>query len=56
LKKSHEFASHWNGTRLPHFVQKVADTTYHRYIHLSQHDEKTMLKIKKGQSLNARSH
>jgi hypothetical protein len=56
LTESHEFNSLWNGTRLPHFVQKVADTTYHRYIHLSHHDEKTRSKIKKGQNLNPRSH
>lgn len=56
LTQSSEFNSMWKGTRLPHFVQKVADTTYHRYIHLSQHDEKTKAKIKRGQNLNPRSH
>ncbi len=49
LLNSREFSSKWVGTRLPHFVQKVADTTYHRYIHLSQHGEKTRSKIKNGQ-------
>ncbi len=56
LTESNEFNSLWNGTRLPHFVQKVAETTYHRYIHLSHHGEKTRAKIKKGQNLNPRAH
>ncbi len=56
LIQSPEFSSKWEGTRLPHFIQKVADTTYHRYIHLSQHGERTRSKIKKGQNLNPRSY
>ena len=46
LRGSAAFLDTWRNSSLPHVVRKAADTTYHRYIHLSKHLEKTEKKIR----------
>lgn len=52
LKESEQFLNTWNNSNLPSFIGKVADTTYHRYIHLDKHTEKTEKKIRQSTSKN----
>jgi hypothetical protein len=42
------FKQTWEESDLPNVVKRFADTSYHRYIHLNKHLEKTKLKIRKG--------
>ncbi len=46
LMNSKEFMETWEHSNLPHFINQVADTTYHKYIHLGKHGEKTVRKIR----------
>jgi len=46
LKSSKEFIQTWENSNLPNFLKKVADSTYHKYIHLGKHLEKTERKIR----------
>ena len=46
LKNSKEFMETWEHSNLPHFINQIADTTYHKYIHMSKHGEKTVRKIR----------
>ena len=46
LMNSKEFMKTWEHSNLPHFISQVADTTYHKYIHLGKHGEKTVRKIR----------
>ena len=48
LKQSEHFLNTWNNSNLPHFVGKAADSTYHRYLHLNKHSEKTEKKIRQN--------
>jgi hypothetical protein len=40
------FAEMWYNSDLPNVIKKFADSTYHRYIHLNKHKEKTDRKIR----------
>lgn len=46
LMNSKEFMETWEHSNLPHFINQIADTTYHKYIHLGKHGEKTVKKIR----------
>jgi hypothetical protein len=41
-----EFVETWQNSDLPNVIKKFADSTYHRYIHLNKHKEKTDRKIR----------
>lgn len=46
LMNSKKFMETWEHSNLPHFISQIADTTYHKYIHLGKHGEKTIRKIR----------
>ena len=46
LKKIKIFKETWENSDLPNVIKKFADSTYHRYIHLNKHAEKTQKKIR----------
>ncbi len=46
LRDSKEFMGIWEHSNLPHFINQIANTTYHKYIHMSKHGEKTVRKIR----------
>jgi hypothetical protein len=41
------FKQTWEQSDLPNVIKRFADTSYHRYVHLNKHLEKTNLKIRK---------
>ena len=41
-----DFVETWQNSDLPNVIKKFADSTYHRYIHLNKHREKTEKKIR----------
>ncbi|MFC1887377.1 hypothetical protein ACFLYK_01055 [Candidatus Cloacimonadota bacterium] len=41
-----DFSETWQNSDLPNLIKKFADSTYHRYIHLNKHKEKTDRKIR----------
>ena len=41
-----DFVETWQNSDLPNVIKKFADSTYHRYIHLNKHKEKTEKKIR----------
>ncbi|MBC8383948.1 MAG: hypothetical protein H8E57_00350 [Candidatus Cloacimonetes bacterium] len=47
LWKLEYFKEIWNSSDLPNVIKKFADSTYHRYLHLNKHPEKTQKKIRK---------
>ncbi len=55
LLESEYFIQKWNNSNLPGFINKVADTTYHRYLHLNKHIEKTEKKIRQSDSRNIKA-
>ena len=46
LRGSARFMDTWNNSNLPGVIRKAADTTYHRYLHMNKHHEKTERKIR----------
>jgi len=40
------FKDTWKKSDLPNVIKKFADSTYHRYLHLEKHLEKTQKKIR----------
>ncbi len=42
------FKQTWEKSDLPNVIKRFADTSYHRYVHLNKHLEKTNLKIRKS--------
>jgi len=56
LQASAPFMETWTHSNLPHFMSKAANATWHRYKHLSNHPEKTQLKIRQANTLNSRAH
>ena len=54
LMNSKEFMETWEHSNLPHFINQIADTTYHKYIHMGKHGEKTVRKIRKTDNRSLR--
>ncbi len=46
LMKVAIFKETWKKSDLPNVIKKFADSTYHRYLHLEKHLEKTQKKIR----------
>ena len=46
LMNTKAFMDTWKHSNLPQFINQIADTTYHKYIHMSKHGEKTVRKIR----------
>ena len=46
LKDQTIFKETWDGSDLPNMIGRFADSTYHRYLHLDKHLEKTERKIR----------
>ncbi len=46
LINSKKFMETWEHSNLPHFINQIVDTTYHKYIHMGKHGEKTVRKIR----------
>lgn len=46
LQNSQIFNKIWNSSDLQHVIKRFADSTYHRYLHLDKHLEKTVKKIR----------
>ena len=46
LMNTKAFMETWEHSNLPHFINQIADTTYHKYIHMGKHGEKTIRKIR----------
>ena len=46
LLNQEKFKQTWEQSDLPNVVQRFADSTYHRYVHLNKHLEKTQKKIR----------
>ena len=46
LMNTKVFIEAWEHSNLPHFINQIADTTYHKYIHMGKHGEKTDRKIR----------
>ncbi len=46
LLVQNDFAETWHNSDLPSMIKKFADSTYHRYLHLNKHKEKTDSKIR----------
>jgi len=46
LANQMQFKEVWNSSNLSAVIGRMATSTYHRYMHLSKHPEKTVLKIR----------
>ena len=54
LRRAKVFKETWTHSNIPHFIEHVADSAYHKYIHIKKHQEKTTKKIRNGNSANRR--
>jgi len=46
LKNQERFREIWQNSDLPNVIKRFAESTYHRYLHLNKHLEKTQKKIR----------
>jgi hypothetical protein len=46
LLEQGDFIETWQNSDLPNVIKKFAESTYHRYIHLNKHNDKTIKKIR----------
>jgi len=46
LQKSDIFRQTWDNSDLPNAIKRFAGATYHRYLHLNKHPEKTEKKLR----------
>ncbi len=46
LLDSQRFREVWRNSDLPNFIKRLADSTYHKYVHFGRHNERTDSKIR----------